>query len=304
MIKNQYYVEWQADKHYKLSQQIVEVIGHWQSRYELGTAVILCDEPRLALKQVVKQWRKLTMQAQKARLNNASAQEILLNTRTISRMQRVKFSLKDPSQEPEASLYILNSEAAQTLPAHCLTLYSLASFPADGIISLLAPEALVVSKKTGHMAGLLPKAVLEERIQTEESTLFRWLEKQTIVIEFLENDMEQTNEALDLLLSSPALQTEFLTRTKQLLHTIQLAKPVKLSTAQQTRLRILQQLEWHVKILSPAYLSDHVTDTQSEDWFLLRDAIKDQRNLLADIELLLEENSTPNQHALVSLIQS
>lgn len=251
---------------------ISEIMRHWQARYELGTAVLLAKDSSLALKQVQKQWKKLTQQLQQQREEKVSAEDILQITRTISRMQRVKFTTEDPLQNPNATFYILTDKQPNALPAHCFTLYDLQTQPEESLLSALAPEALVVSYgKKIDLKNFYEKEVLEEQVQTVESGLVSWLKSYKIDIDLLVDDLEKANEALDTLLSSSKLQNEFLTHTKEFLHTIQLASPLKLSATQQYRLKSIEQLEKHVRVLSPAFLSDHVIDSASDDSFLLRE---------------------------------
>lgn len=270
MTQTTRYIEWRATK--KLELQVAEIMQHFEKRHELGSAVILTDNPTATFKLAEKYWQRLTRQAQKHREAKSSAEDILEITRTISRMQRVTFSAKDPSLEPDAKLYVLSPDAFATLPAHCFTFYCLTALPELPVLKLLAVDALIVSfgEKT-ERSGVHNKTVLEERVLTEEAALAKWLSSHSIELSQLPDDIEKANEALDILLSSNNLQVDFLHRTKLYLHTVQLAQPMQLSLAQQTRLKSLQQLEHHVRVLSPAFLSDHILDSQSDDSFLLRD---------------------------------
>lgn len=272
MIQSAHYIQWQKNKHRTLDEQIAEVMKHWESRYELGTALILCDKPAAALKLVQKQWRKLTIQAQKTRESNVTAEEILDTTRIISRMQRIKFSSKSPADTPDAALYIASPAELAAFPSRCFTLYSLTTLPDIASLALLPPEALVVAyQEPCELKGFYNKSVVEERVQTEEAALLKWLEQHHIDLKTLSGDMEKTNEALDTLLSSNSLQSEFLHKTQLFLHILQLACPLRLSETQQKHLNSLKRLEKHVRILSPSFLSDHILDSSSDDSFLLRE---------------------------------
>src|SRR5690606_38692040 len=141
------------------------------------------------------------------------------------------------------------------------TFYSLASLPAEPVLKQLPSECLVFAfQEKSDLRGFYPKSALEEQVQTDEATLLKWLESHSISLEALENNMEKSNEALDMLLSSNSLQTEFIAKTQLFLRTLQLAQPLKLSESQQLRLKNLQKLEQHVRVLSPAFLSDHILD--------------------------------------------
>lgn len=272
------YIQWQTTN-FSLNSAISDAVTHWQARYELGTALLLTEDPTMTLRLAQKQWRKLTRQLQQERTKKTDAEDILSTTRTISRMQRVKFSAKDPLQNPDANFYIINPKSLNTLPTNCFTLYSFTTLPAEPVIALLAPDALVVAyKEQMPPKNLISKSVLEEHVLSVEAELLSWLEKHHIDIEIINTDIEKANEALDTILGSTALQAEFLSKTKLFLHTIQLASPLKMSSSQKERLETLEQLEKHVRVLSPAYLSDHILDSQNDDSFLLRDLSK--KNIL------------------------
>jgi hypothetical protein len=272
MTQNVHYIQWQNGKNKTLEAKASEVMKHWQTRYELGSALLLCEDPETTLKLLEKQWRKLSRQLQSNRETKVGADDILTVTRTISRMQRVKFSTEDPEVNPDAKFYVVTPKELSILPAHCYTLYNFSKLPEVSLLKLLPADSLVVSySEETTLAGIYEKSVLEERILTEESKLISWLEKQHIVLDDLKENIEKANEALDTLLSSNNLQSEFLHRTGGFLNLVQLAQPVLLSPAQELRLTALSQLEHHVRVLSPAFLSDHIVDSQSDDSFLLRD---------------------------------
>lgn len=272
MINTTRYIEWRLSKNKSLEAQVAEVIKHWETRYELGSAILLCKNPEAALKLAEKQWRKLTRQAQKHREAKAAAEDILQITRTISRMQRVRFSAKNPSDDPDAKFYVVSNSSLHSLPSHCYTLYAADSLPDVSLLKVLPADALIVAYGSkAELAGIHSKSVLEERLLTEEAEITKWLQKSAIDLNDLPRDINKANEALDTLLGSNSLQAEFLHRAKAYLHLVQLAQPVSLTTAQKERLKSLQQLEHHVRVLSPAFLSDHIVDSQSDDSFLLRE---------------------------------
>lgn len=272
MIQNVHYIQWQNGKNKTLEAKVSEVMKHWQTRYELGSALLLCEDPEAALKLIEKQWRKLSRQLQSNRETKIGADDILTVTRTISRMQRVKFSNEDPELNPDAKFFIISPNELSILPAHCYTLYNFSQLPEPTLLKLLPANSLIVSYgEKIPLTGIHEKSVLEERILTEEALLTKWLEQHHIVIDELKNNIEKANEALDTLLSSNNLQSSFLHKTGAFLNLVQLAQPVTLSETQQLRLEALSQLEHHVRVLSPAFLSDHIVDSQNDDSFLLRD---------------------------------
>lgn len=272
MIQNVHYIQWQNGKNKTLEVKVSEVMKHWQTRYELGSALLLSEDPEAALKLIEKQWRKLSRQLQSSRVTKVGADDILTVTRTISRMQRVKFSTEDPELNPDAKFFIMDPKQLSTLPAHCYTLYNFSQLPEPTLLKLLPTDSLIVSySEKIQLSGIYEKSVLEEQILTEEALLTRWLEHHHIVIDELKNNIEKANEALDTLLSSSNLQSNFLHKTGAFLNLVQLAQPVTLSETQQLRLEALSQLEHHVRVLSPAFLSDHIVDSQNDDSFLLRD---------------------------------
>jgi hypothetical protein len=272
MTENTRYIEWRKNKNSSPEALIAEIMKHWELRYELGTAVLLVDDSTTMHKLAEKQWKKLTRQAQKERELQNSAEDILQITRTISRMQRVNFSSKDPSENPDAKFYVLSEADFKTLPGHCYTLYATTKLPDTSTLKLLPADSLIVAYQTETVvADIHPKSVIEERLLSEESALIEWLAKHAIQIDVLKQDVEKANEALDTLLSSNSLQSEFLHKTKLYLHLVQLAQPVRFTEQQQEQLAGLKQLEHHVRVLSPAFLSDHIIDNQSDESFLLRD---------------------------------
>ena len=270
-----HFIQWQKFKNRSVDDQLSEIIKHWESRYELGTAMLICDDPKVAAKYISKQWRKLTQQAQKVRETKNSAEDILRITRTISRMQRVKFSVSSPDVNQHANFYVTTHESMKVFPTNCYTLYVLGPVLKTIDFMKLAPGALVVAyqEKVDNLAGMLPKSILGEQLQVEEESLVSWLKEKDINLDALEDDMDQTNEALDMLLSQSRLQEEFLYKTKYYLFSLNIAQPITLDSAQQRRLRSLLQLEHHIKILSPTYVSDRLLDSSSEDSFLLRDIL-------------------------------
>lgn len=267
-----HYIQWETSHNHSLEAQISEAIKHWQHRFELGTALLLVDEPTSALKTATKQWRKVTRQIQNARNEKTSANDILELTRTISRMQRMKFTTKTPDSEPTANFYILNKNQLESLPLHCYTLYYAQELPATTTLKLLPANSLIVAFEKKHeLKGFYAKSTLEESVQTAEAELLGWLESQSISISALEDNLEKANEALDLLLSSANLQAEFSAKSSTFIQSLRLAQPIKLSVAQQKRLENVERLVHHVRVLSPAFLSDHIVDSQNDDSFLLRD---------------------------------
>lgn len=200
-----------------------------------------------------------------------SAEELLNATRSISRMQRVKFTNKSPSEEPDATFYILKPDTTE-LPTHCYTLYSFAEETREELVGLLPEDATVMPFKKFESELLKAKSTLSDRVDIDEKELDTWLRAHEIIIEELENDMAKTNEALDTLLSSNRLQDEFLHKTGVYLKTIELAQPYILGAEQAQRLAVIKSLEKHVRVLNPSYLSDHIVDSSSDDAYLLRDS--------------------------------
>ena len=272
MTQNVHYIEWEKGNNKTLEASITNVMKHWQTRYELGTAILLTEDTALAKKLAEKQWRKLSRQLQVKREASSNAQELLTATRTISRMQRVKFSNFDPMDDPDAKFYVISLTQLQSLPLHCFTLYCLTQLPDNKVIKLLPSESLIVAYGQEHeRQGLYSKSVLVEKILTQEAAVIKWLVENHIEIDLLSTELEKANEALDTLLSSSVLQTEFLRNAELYLRLVQLAQPIALTEERQQRLAAVQQLEHHVRVLSPAFLSDHIVDTKNDDSFLLRD---------------------------------
>ncbi len=272
MIQTKRYIQWQNTSK-NIESRVAEIMKHWELRFELGTAMLLCNDPEVTLKLVEKNWRKLCRQLQSSRSVNSQANDILELTRTISRMQRVKFTTQPPENEPNATFYVGSASDTSSVPAHCFTLYTTEELPSEEFLSLLSPESLVVAPKhlKKDILGFDSKNVLEEKLLKDESNLVNWLRAKAILLDDLQSDVEKSNEALDTILSSASLQSEFISKSQLFLHTLQLAQPLKLTESQQERLSTLKTLEQHVRVLSPAFLSDHIINSQDEDSFLLKD---------------------------------
>lgn len=300
-----HYIQWQHNATNSLDGKVAEIMKHWQNRYELGSAVLLTDSPTTALKNVIKQWRKMSRQLQAVRETKQSAEEILEITRTISRMQRVKFTTKDPSDDPDATFYLLKPDQIETLPAHCYTLYSLAPEVSPMVLDGLAADALLVLYQTKQpsLSHLKEKANLEHRLQLEEKDILGWLEKQGIVIANLQDNLDATNEALDTLLSSGKLQAEFLHKIRLFLHTLQLAQPLTLDSEQAENIESLKQLEKHVRVLSSGYLTDHIIDTSSDDSFLLRESATGRQYGFNSLKEFIAEQYTAGRTHLAAALE-
>jgi hypothetical protein len=201
-------------------------------------------------------------------------------------MQRVKFTNASPEAAPLANFYILKADELSTLPTNCFTLYATTDVKSEAL-SKISPDGLAVLYQAKHeLAGFEPKQMLFKKFQTAQTELTTWLGTHGIVLSELE-DLEKSNEALDTLLSSTRLQTEFLQRTLMLNHLYALNQPLTLPDVESSIFETVQFLELQVKSLSPSFLSDHIVDSSSEDSFLLRDA-KRYSNATWDIGALKE----------------
>lgn len=268
-----HYIQWQPVGKGLPEEYAATITKHWQMRFELGSAVVLADDPKTISRLITKHWRKITRQAQAARSSKTDAGDILELTKTISRMQRVTFTTKSPDIDPDASFYIIDPTVFKTLPLHCFTVYYTTPFTQEAPVLQSLPEhALVVAFQAKKLTtAFLPKSELEEYVRVEEDILVRWLQEHEIYIESLVSDIDKANDALDLLLGSTSLQAEFNVKTKHYIQTVQLAQPMRLNNVQQQRIAALERLMQHVRALSPAFLSDHIVDSNTEDSFLLRD---------------------------------
>lgn len=255
-----------------LETKVATTAKYLQTRYELGSCVIATAQPELTYKLLVKQWQKLTRQMQQHRSTKQAAEDILSTTRTISRMQRVTFTTQQPDAAPNFTCYIVDSSALEVLPLHCFTVFALDQMISEEALTALPEDTLIVSfEETPANLDLLEKKSLEKRLTAQHGEITAWLGSHHIDLDQISTDIEKSNEALDTLLSSSALQTEFALKTKQYMQTYNLAQPYTLAANQEIQLQALKQLERQVRILSPAFLSDHITDSQSDEAFLLKD---------------------------------
>lgn len=300
------YVQWHFGHGKKRTEHIADAVRHWEERFELGSAVLICEDPHEALKIVKKQWRKLCIHAQKERNQQLNAESMLTWTRKVSRMQRVRFSSKNPEADAGAIFYVVSFETLKSLPANCFTVYMLTRSFEKSFIEKLPSDALIVTthKEVANVSGLLAKSVLEEKIQTKQADLFHWLKSKKIDIELLvDGDMEQTNEVLDDLLTIMSLQEEFLLRVKIFFRELQLAQPIQLSEAQEQAFRTIQSLEHHVKILTPAYISDHIIDSSREDAFLLRDIFTGENVSAEMMQEIIEKHHREGNENLAKALE-
>lgn len=264
------YIDWRTKNGNSLEAITADAMRHYQHRYELGVGVLLVSDPKSAIKQIEKQWRKLTRQHQQKRQTKANAEDILTTTRTISRMQRVTFTTESPATNPDASFYVL-PETAEVLPVRCSTIYT-AHAITDNQIAILPSETLVVAYgKKKAIPELLPKSELESIWRDSQTALLQWLSAHHIRLNDIQNDMEHANAALDNILSSSRIQNEFLHLTAQYTSAVSHAKPYTEQPADAAIYHAITHLEKQVKALTTGFLSDHIIDSASDDSFLLRD---------------------------------
>src|SRR5690606_3474013 len=116
---------------------------------------------------------KLSRSLQKRRSSTLNADKILKYTHTITRMQRMYFTIKTPAERPSGEVFFIEPGAFNTLPDNCWSVYLLARPAAGavpGLIEKLPKDALVIDYTMSPLwarSGLRPKKELEARVGTE-----------------------------------------------------------------------------------------------------------------------------------------
>lgn len=270
MATQPHYIEYFKSK--SNPQQLVrDYTSHFAARYQLGSALFISQHPKADYKLATQQWKKLTRQLQDQRRNLVAAEQLLQTTRTISRMQRVVFTTDSPATQPDAQCYFITPDQIDSLPINCYTIYLVSDTVEAALYDRLPAESLVVSAKALKNPILKDKQLLVKELRSQTDKLVTWLYEQSIPLADLASDMQLSNEALDKLLSSNKLRSEFCLRAEIILHTHLLASPTRLEDSFERLIASLQTLDSHVRALSPVFLTDHLLDNQSDDAFLLRD---------------------------------
>lgn len=94
-----------------------------------GKIAVVTNHPQALLSSVRKQWLKLIrrMQREKASTLNRQRKDVL--DETIRHMQSIRFTAKDPANEPLAHISFATAEQFIASPPQCATLYITETIP-------------------------------------------------------------------------------------------------------------------------------------------------------------------------------
>ncbi len=261
-----------------------DIMRHLHTRQHLGKAVVVCEQPVAMLAAARKQWLKLTRTIQRQRASTLNADKILKYTHTITHMQHLRFSHKNPLDDPEADVYFLDATSCETIPAHCYTMYMTIN-PGKKItramVEQLPSEALVVDydhSASWASQGLQSKVVLEEQVGSEWRQVCQFLAGRNIQVKHLDatemHDIEVMDDALDTLLS---ISHQFLRIANEFQRSLELARPLRITQTARKEYDSVVLLAYRVQALSPGAFTQHFLETYNEDdTFFLYDISKQQ----------------------------
>lgn len=262
---------------------IADVMRHLHTRQHLGKAVVIYDQPLGAVSAARKQWLKLSRVLQKERSSTLNADKILKFTHSITRMQHMHFSSKSPLENPEADIYFLTPQDLHVLPVHCWSVYVITPIDLAAARTLpdqLPADALIIDYTNGQSPwdalDLPPKRLLEIQVTREWRQVQRFLETYNIdasklIVNGIHN-VEAMDDALDTLLS---MSHRFLEIAQGFQHTLELARPLRLSKNTRSDYDSFILLAHRVQALTPGAFNKHFLEAYNEnDTFFLYDANK------------------------------
>lgn len=293
---------------------IADVMRHLNTRQHLGKAVVVCEQPAVVLSAARKQWLKLSRSLQKQRSSTLNADKILKYTHTITRMQRMHFTIKTPLERPNGEVYFLSPDALATIPIHCWTVYVLCSVdPATmpDMLEQLPSDALVVDymhTATWKELGLQPKKMLEARVEHEWSRSQHFLGKYNInaarlIVDGL-HDPEAMDDALDTLLGGHS--HEFLEMANAFQRALELARPLRLKKEVRYAYDSLILLAHRVQALRPGAYSHHFLESYNEDdTFFLYDPGRVKKHLMGaeTLDEAYTRHQTAGRHHLANTLK-
>ncbi len=268
---------------------VADTMRHLHTRQHLGKAVIVCDEPLGVLSAARKQWLKLSRTLQKRRASTLNADKILKYTHTITRMQHMRFSARSPLDQPDGDVYFLGVDELAVIPVHCWSVYILSSIEAKTALSVLYQlpnDALVIDYHQSPIwaeLGLLPKKKLEARVAVQWRQVDEFLRAHRITVGKLiadgVHDVEAMDDALDTLLSGYA--QPFLQVASEFQHSLELARPIRLTKNVRALYDTLVLLAHRVQALTPGAFAHQFLEVYDEnDTFFLYDPTRTRRHLI------------------------
>ena len=289
-----------------------DLMRHLHTRQHLGKVVVVCEQTIPMLAAARKQWLKLTRTIQRQRSSTLNADKILKYTHTITHMQHLRFTHKDPLGDPEADVYFLEPSECGVMPAHCYTIYVTGAIPAPtatAMIGKLPSEALIVDY--GHAShwsehGLQPKTVLEEQVVSEWGQVKQFLASRNIQVTGLvyqdSHDIELLDDALDTLLG---ISHQFLRIANEFQRALELARPLRLSQTVRKEYDAVVLLAYRVQALSPGTFTQHFLETYNEDdTFFLYDIATEMRMDSVSLREALEHHANAGRQNLADALQA
>lgn len=267
---------------------IADTMRHLNTRQHLGKTVVVCDQPAVTLSAARKQWLKLSRSLQKQRSSTLNADKIIKYTHTITRMQRMLFTTKNPLEQPDGEVYFLQPDELALMPVHCWSLYIMASIrdkDARLLLRELPAEALIIDYRGSKMwqrLGLEPKKALEARVtgqwrQVQQYLLGHDIDVTKLIVDGIHN-AGAMDDALDTLLGGHS--HKFLQVANEFQRALELARPLRLKKEVRSAYDSLSLLAHRVQALSPGAFSQHFLETYNEDdTFFLYDAARTRKHL-------------------------
>lgn len=249
-----------------------DMMRHLHTRQHLGKAMIVCGHPNVMLSAARKQWLKLCRALQKQRASTLNADKILKYTHTITHMQQMRFSAKNPLDDPEAEVYFATIDQLSVAPLQCFSMYVTVALPpatASALIEQLPADTLLVdyAQATPWLElGLQPKYLLEGQVQSEWGQMKQFLTSYHIdVTRLLKGniyDVEAMDNALDTLLG---VSHKFLQYASAFQRALELARPLRTNRAQREQYDALSLLAHRVQALTSNAFTQRFLETYNED---------------------------------------
>jgi hypothetical protein len=262
------------------------MMRHLHTRQHLGKAVVVTTQPIAMLAAARKQWLKLSRAIQKQRAQTLNADKILKYTHTITHMQHLHFTAKDPLEAPSADVYFLSPDNLVVMPIQCWSIYLLDDpdvIAATDILTQLPAEALFIDYQHAlpwvEGLGLQPKQTLEDQIKTAWRQVQQFLATCNVDITLIDNgdirNVEAMDDALDTLLGT---SHKFLQVANEFQRSLELARPLRVTKTMRIYYDTLMLLAHRVQALSPGVFTQHFLESYNEDdTFFLYDILRTMR---------------------------
>lgn len=261
-----------------------DIMRHLHARQHLGKAIVLCEgNPVVMLSAARKQWLKLSRTIQKQRASTLNADKILKFTHTIARMQRMRFTMKDPLERPEADIYFLRPSQLDSIPVNCLTFYVAQHVDVTGarkIANSLPADGLLVDyDHTVHWSqyGLVPKKQLEAQVTEQWQDMIDFLKRYDVhpkmLVQGKGTNIDAMDDALDTLLN---IGHRFIQTANGFQRALELARPLRISADLRTQYDTVILLAHRVQALASSTYSQRFLESYFEDdTFFLYDRVRE-----------------------------